>query len=65
MSRRRKRAGPHPSGWSPANAVAWCALHGRGMNSKYMRVKHCITRTGTCRYLRWEVPADHHSTERS
>lgn len=65
MSRRRKRVQAHPPGWSPSNAVAWCALHSRGMNAKYMRVKHCIRRGGTCPYLRWAFPEDHSEPERS
>ena len=57
MKRRKKRGRGHSPGWSPADAVAWCALHGRGMNAKYMRVKHCVSRTGACQHLRWAPPA--------
>lgn len=63
MSRRKKRGQAHSPGWAPANAVAWCALHGRGMNAKYMRIKHCVSRSGTCRHLRWERPAENYETE--
>lgn len=58
MKHRKKRAGSYSDGYVPAGMVAWCALHNRGMNGKYMRVKHCIRRGGTCPHLRWPAPAE-------
>lgn len=56
MTHRKKRPSGYSPGYAPAGMVAWCALHNRGMNRKYMRVKHCISRGGTCKHLRWEEP---------
>lgn len=56
MKRRKRRT--YSPGYSPTNAAAWCALHDRGMNAKYMRAKHCISRNGACQHLRWEVPEE-------
>lgn len=69
MKRRRRKRNAYPPGYIPQGAVAWCALHERGINAKYMRTKRCISKsTGACQHLRWDAPetgAPEHYTERS
>lgn len=50
-----KKKPPYLPGWSPANAVAWCDFHDRGMNYKYIRRKKCLMRRHgkPCPHLRW------------
>lgn len=49
----KKKPPAYTPGWSPPNAVAWCAYHDRGMNYKYIRRKKCLSRGKPCRHLRW------------
>ena len=52
---KRKRKPAYEPGWAPANAVAWCDFHDRGMNYKYIRRKHCLMRRQgkPCKHLHW------------
>ena len=39
----------------PPNATAWCALHERYMNDRYIHKRRCVFRGrhGPCKHLRW------------
>lgn len=53
---RKKHPTAYVPGWSPPNAVAWCDLHDRGMNVKYIRHKYCL-KGKPCKHLHW-LPSD-------
>ncbi len=54
MKKKKKRE--YPEGYEPPGMFAWCALHGKGMNLTYIRVKHCLIRRSgrPCKWFRWE-----------
>lgn len=60
MAKSRRKQG-YASGYTPANAVAWCRLHDRGMNYKYIRQKRCLFK-GPCKHLHWHPPPHNHNT---
>lgn len=39
----------------PHNATAWCALHEKYMNDRYIHKRRCVFRGrhGPCKHLRW------------
>jgi len=49
MSKRRT----YDPGYAPANVIAWCDLHNRGMNARYIRAKRCIYKRRVCKHFRW------------
>lgn len=46
-----KKKKAYPPGYVPPDAVAWCALHERGMNYRYIRKKRCLFKR--CKHLQW------------
>lgn len=56
----KKRKPQYPPGWSPPNAVAWCAYHNTGMNYSFIRRRRCLLHRKPCKHLRWFADAINH-----
>ena len=59
----KKRKPQYPSGWSPPNAVAWCAYHNTGMNYSFIRRRRCLLHKKPCKHLHWFADAINHDEE--
>ena len=59
----KKRKPQYPPGWSPPNAVAWCAYHNTGMNYSFIRRRRCLLHKKPCKHLHWFADAINHDEE--
>lgn len=55
---------PSPPGHMPPDPAAWCALHQRYMNYKYIKRRRCLMRgscSTPCKHFHWlPLPPSNH-----